>query len=284
MACPGMGRASRTQTPPPKAKRRWSLGTILRGVGFLRVSIMEQESTDAQSPGSVLFDKRGDELDDSDASAEVGVKSNLSQTCKNLIVSEEESKITLVREITPLSGIGFVVGELIGSGIFITPSHILNYTGSFGLSLVCWAFGAIVALAGALCYFELGMLVRKSGGEYAILLEAYSFRKKNPWVEMLGSLVSFLFTWTTVFVLRGASASIISLACARYLIRPFFIGCDVPESAVKLLALAVLSTFTCYNVMTFLYAKIAVYMYKLYVLLMHIHVCVAWSPVYTLCS
>ena len=144
-----------------------------------------------------------------------------------------------------MSGIGFVVGALIGSGIFITPSHILDLTGSFGLSMVCWVFGAIVALAGALCYLELGMLVRKSGGEYAILLEAYSFRKKNPWVEMLGSLVSFLFTWTTVFVLRGASASIISLACARYLTRPFFIGCDVPESVVKLLALAVLSMFAC---------------------------------------
>ena len=155
----------------------------------------------------------------------------------------DKTKAVLRREITPLSGIGFVVGQLIGSGIFITPSEILNYTGSFGLSLVCWGIGAVVALAGSLCYFELGLLVRKAGGEYAILLEAYSFRKKNPWVEMLGSLIAFLFTWTTVFVLRGASVSIITLTCARYLTRPFFIDCDVPESVVKLLALTVLSMF-----------------------------------------
>ena len=152
----------------------------------------------------------------------------------------EKQRITLKREITSLSGIGFVVGQLIGSGIFITPSHILDYTGSFGLSMACWVFGAIVALAGALCYFELGMLVRKSGGEYAILLEAYSFRKKNRWVEMLGSLISFLFTWTTVFVLRGASLSITTLACARYLTRPFY---DVPESVVKLLAFALVGMY-----------------------------------------
>ena len=159
-----------------------------------------------------------------------------------------KTKAVLKREITPLSGIGFVVGQLIGSGIFITPSEILNYTGSFGLSMVCWGIGAIVALAGSLCYFELGLLVRKAGGEYAILLEAYSFRKKNLWVETLGSLIAFLFTWTTVFVLRSTSVSIITLACARYLTRPFFIGCDVPESVIKLLALAVLSMFD-YNYM-----------------------------------
>ena len=157
----------------------------------------------------------------------------------------DQGKVVLKKEITPLSGVGFVVGQLIGSGIFITPSHILSYTGSFGLSLMCWLIGGVVALAGALCYFELGLLVRKTGGEYAILLEAYSFRKKNRWVEMLGSLIAFLFTWASVIVLRGASVSIITLTCARYLTRPFFINCDsdVPESVVKLLALTFLSRF-----------------------------------------
>ena len=97
-----------------------------------------------------------------------------------------------------------------------------------------------MALAGSMCYLELGLLVRKTGGEYAILLEAYSFRKKNRWVEMLGSLVSFLYTWTNVLLLRGVAVSIIMMTCARYFTRPFFIGCEVPEAAVKLIALAIL--------------------------------------------
>ena len=154
---------------------------------------------------------------------------------------EPDKKVTLKREVTPFSGVLVVVNQFIGSGIFITQSGILNYAGSFGLSLLCWAFGGVVALAGAMCYLELGLLVRKTGGEYAILLEAYSFRKKNRWVEMIGSLVSFLYTWTNVFLLRGVSVSIITLTCARYFTRPFFIGCDVPEGAVKLIALSVLS-------------------------------------------
>jgi hypothetical protein len=37
-------------------------------------------------------------------------------------------------------------------------------------------------------------MIRKTGGEYAIFLEAYSFQKKNSFVEMLGSMVSFVAT------------------------------------------------------------------------------------------
>lgn len=153
---------------------------------------------------------------------------------------EHAKAVTLKREVTPFSGVLVVVNQFIGSGIFITQSGILNHAGSFGLSLLCWVFGGAVALCGAMCYLELGLLVRKTGGEYAILLEAYSFRKKNRWVEMLGSLVAFLYTWTNVFLLRGVAVSVITLTCARYFTRPFFIGCDVPEAPVKLLALTIL--------------------------------------------
>ena len=202
------------------------------------------EDLSADSEQELLLERQA--VDHADASGDIGVTNH---SVGKLNESDgQEKRVTLKREITPLSGVGFVVGGLIGSGIFITPSTILGNTGSFGLSLVCWVFGAIVALAGSLCYFELGLLVRKTGGEYAILLEAYSFHKKNPWVEMLGSLVSFLYTWTSVFVLKGASLSIITLTCARYLIRPFFIGCHIPESSVKLLALSMISKSVCQSV------------------------------------
>ena len=188
----------------------------------------------------LLFERR--DSDDIDVSVDVGVYLHESGRDSETQV-EREGRITLKREITPLSGVGFVIGSLIGSGIFITPSVILNYSGSFGVSMVCWVFGAFVALAGALCYFELGMVVRKTGGEYAIFLEAYSFHKKNACVERLGSMVAFVYTWTSVLVLKSSSASIITLACARYLIRPFFIGCEIPENSVKLLALSIISKY-----------------------------------------
>ena len=196
------------------------------------------------------FDKddgEGGDAGDTATQLSPAAKSNSSPLTANLTVSDGPSKsLTLKREVTPFSGVLVVINQFIGSGIFITQSGILDYAGSFGLSLLCWVFGGVIALCGAMCYLELGLLVRKTGGEYAILLEAYSFRKKNRWVKMLGSLVAFLYTWTNVFLLRGVAVSIITLTCARYFTRPFFIGCDVPEGAVKLLALTILSMFLKY--------------------------------------
>ena len=200
------------------------------------------------SPGSereLLFENRDDKASYVNSagvsSSEEGAANPVgSLTTVHSGTAEKQSKVTLKREITAFSGVFVVINQFIGSGIFITQSGILNYAGSFGVSLLCWVFGGTVALAGAMCYLELGLLVRKTGGEYAILLEAYSFRKKNRWVEMLGSLVSFLYTWTNVLLLRGVAVSIITMTCARYFTRPFFIGCEVPEAAVKLIALAII--------------------------------------------
>ena len=146
----------------------------------------------------------------------------------------------LKKELTLLPAVAYVVGSIIGSGIFITPSTILCRTGSFGLSLIVWVIGGVVALAGGLCYTELGLLIRKSGGDYSYIKETYSFRKKHRPLEVLGSLLSFLFIWASTCVIRSSSLAIISLTCARYLIQPFFIGCEIPLSAAKLLAISVL--------------------------------------------
>ena len=202
---------------------------------------VDDHALSSSSERELLFENRDDDDSYRNSANVTSADEGAPKTVGNLTtVTEEQSKVTLKREITPFSGVFVVINQFIGSGIFITQSGILNYAGSFGLSLLCWAFGGIVALSGAMCYLELGLLVRKTGGEYAILLEAYSFRKKNRWVEMLGSLVAFLYTWTNVLLLRGVAVSIITMTCARYFTRPFFIGCEVPEGAVKLIAISIL--------------------------------------------
>ena len=156
--------------------------------------------------------------------------------------SDGKSQNSLKKELTLFSSVAYVVGSIIGSGIFITPQTILCRTGSFGLSMIVWVIGGIVAMAGGLCYIELGLLIRKSGGDFSYIKEIYSFKNKNKGTEVLGSLLSFLFLWGSMCVIQSSSIAIITLVCAQYLIRPFFIECkDVPVNPVKLLSISIIS-------------------------------------------
>ena len=156
-------------------------------------------------------------------------------------------KITLKKELTLLNSITFVLGGIIGSGIFVTPSTVLELTGSFGLSLVAWAVGGLIAICGGLSYCELGTLVGSSGGEYAYLLEAYSFKKRNSTLATFGEVVAFLYLWTSL-VTGPASMAIITLAFGSYLSQALAGGNDPPTLSLKLLALAALGKKIWHNI------------------------------------
>ena len=154
---------------------------------------------------------------------------------------KEKSTVSLRRELNLLDATAYVVGGIIGSGIFITPAIILEETGSFAVSMICWFVGMIIAMCGALCYIELGLLIPRTGAEYVYILHGFSFKKRNKWTELLGSLMAFLYTWTAVIIVRPSSTSIIALTFARYLSRPFYIGCEIPESVLKCISISVVS-------------------------------------------
>jgi len=150
----------------------------------------------------------------------------------------------LRKDMNLIDAIAFVVGVTIGSGIFITPATILRETGSFGVSMLCWLVGMIVALVGSFCYMELGLLIPKTGGDYIYILHAYTFRKRNKWLESFGSLVAFLFTWSSIFITGPCGTAITSLTCAHYLTQPFFLGCEIPQGVLKTTALFIVGKTT----------------------------------------
>src|ERR1700730_15580486 len=59
---------------------------------------------------------------------------------------------------TPVStpdAVAIVLGGIIGSGIFMTPSIVARQVGAPGLMLLVWVAAGGLALCGALCYAEL---------------------------------------------------------------------------------------------------------------------------------
>lgn len=61
---------------------------------------------------------------------------------------KEEAVVHLRREIGLLSAVSFIIGTVVGSGIFIAPKGVLMNSGSVGLSLLVWALCGILSLFG----------------------------------------------------------------------------------------------------------------------------------------
>ncbi|CAM9207787.1 unnamed protein product, partial [Lampetra planeri] len=136
--------------------------------------------------------------------------------------------VALRRKIGLWRGVAVLVGTIVGSGIFISPSGVLRHAGSPGWALVVWLACGLLSLLGALSYAELGTTYRKSGGHYTYLLET------------LGPAPAFLRLWTEFIIVRPAITAVVALACGRYALAPVFSPCPPPLLAVQLVtALAV---------------------------------------------
>lgn len=63
-------------------------------------------------------------------------------------IKEEKSDVGLKQNIGLLAAVNIIIGVMIGSGIFVSPTAALQYSGSIGLCLVIWAVCGIVSLLG----------------------------------------------------------------------------------------------------------------------------------------
>ncbi|KAI0171910.1 amino acid transporter [Hypoxylon sp. FL1284] len=78
------------------------------------------------------------------------------------------------RKLGYISTALLIVNRMVGTGIFSTPSTIMQATNSVGAALLFWVLGGIMCFCGLLVYIELGTTLPRSGGEKNYLERIYS--------------------------------------------------------------------------------------------------------------
>jgi len=122
----------------------------------------------------------------------------------------------LVRGLGLWSATAIVIGDTIGTGVFLVSSDMARTVGSTALVFAAWIVGGIIVLFGAFCYAELGAAFPKAGGAYVYLERG------------LGPLWGFLFGWMSSFLERPVAMATLAAGCLR------FIGFLLPAVALPL--------------------------------------------------
>ncbi|HOW85080.1 MAG TPA: amino acid permease [Candidatus Aminicenantes bacterium] len=135
----------------------------------------------------------------------------------------DKTKIALPRILSLWDVVMIVVGGVIGSGIFLSPSEIAAAVPSPLLMLAVWIVGGMFSFFGAVAFAELGAAMPEAGGIYIYLREAY------------GPLLSFLFGWTLFLVIDSGSIATLAVAFSHNIL-PRFVG--MSPLAMKIVAAA----------------------------------------------
>jgi amino acid transporter len=106
--------------------------------------------------------------------------------------------------LSAIDGAAFLIGVVIGIGIFKTPSLVALNVGSEAAFMGAWLLGGLVMLVGALCYAELGSAHPDAGGEYHYLTRAY------------GQPVGLLFAWARGTVIQTGAIAAVSFVYGDY--------------------------------------------------------------------
>jgi solute carrier family 7 L-type amino acid transporter-like protein len=90
-------------------------------------------------------------------------------------LDKSHDTVELKPKMTLVNGVTVIVGSIIGSGIFVSPSGVLMNTGSVNMALIIWITSGIFSMVGAYCYAELGCMIKKTGADYAYIMVTFGY-------------------------------------------------------------------------------------------------------------
>lgn len=124
-----------------------------------------------------------------------------------------------------------VIGNMIGTGLFLTAAGVAANLHSLAWILAAWALGGLFALAGALTYAELGAMFPRAGGHYAYVRETY------------GDWAAFFDGWISIVAAFPCGIAFMAMGFAKYLSSAL----SLPPTAMQPAAVAAVIALTLIN-------------------------------------
>src|SRR5215210_6576258 len=114
----------------------------------------------------------------------------------------EQRNVTLVRGLGLVAAISIIIGNVIGTGVFLKARVMTCNVGSPGWVIAAWVAAGFLSLSGALTYAELTAMRPVAGAQNVFLKETY------------GKAASFLFGWMQTLIARPGSQAAAAIAFA----------------------------------------------------------------------
>jgi APA family basic amino acid/polyamine antiporter len=112
--------------------------------------------------------------------------------------------VSLVRGLGPFAAYAMVVGNVIGTGVFLKARVMTCNVDTPGMVIGVWVVAGLMSLLGALTYAELATIFPRAGGEYVFIRQAY------------GRLWGFLYGWTRFFVATSGALAALATGFAIF--------------------------------------------------------------------
>ena len=160
------------------------------------------------------------------------------------IVNERQ---TLIRGLGLIAAISVIIGNVIGTGVFLKARVMTCNVGSAEWVTMAWIAAGLLSLAGALTYAELTAMKPHAAGPYVFLRDSY------------GRLSSFLFGWMQMFIARTGSQASVAVVFAialndylggalkQTLFATSIFGYSFEVTSLQIVAIVVIAIFTTLN-------------------------------------
>ncbi len=161
---------------------------------------------------------------------------------------------TLIRGLGLIAAISVIIGNVIGTGVFLKARVMTCNVGSPDWVIAAWIAAGLLSLAGALTYAELTSMKPEAAGPYVFLRDSY------------GRLSSFLFGWMQMFIARTGSqagvAVVFAIALNDYLggalkqtiLSVPVLGFTYEVTSLQIIAVVVIAIFTTINCLSVVYS------------------------------